>query len=189
MLIKKVGDEISQAGFSKCGNYRLWLKKVISKRNRSLLYFGLNPSKANAYQDDPTIRRLVGFSLRWGYGELFVINLFSRVSSKTPLISKCTNPVGEGNDQQIVSSIMKWSEDSRWDLWLGWGRAGNTFGRNIEAISIIELHFKNRLNLFPYAKGPLCLGLTKNGNPRHPLYAHNSEKLMPFLLPKRSSKQ
>ena len=171
---------ISEAGFSKCGNYRLWLKKVISESKRSLLFFGLNPSKAKAFQDDPTLRRLVGFSLRWGYGQLFVINLFSRVSPKANLIRRCTNPVGDGNEQQILSSIIKWSKDPSWDLWLGWGRAGNTFGRDVDVMALIEPYCVRRLKLFPYANGPLCIGLTKNGYPRHPLYVQNNEKLKLF---------
>ena len=171
---------ISEAGFSKCGNYRLWLKKVISESKRRLLFFGLNPSKAKALQDDPTLRRLVGFSLRWGYGQLFVINLFSRISPKPNLIRKCANPVGDGNDQQILSSIIKWSDDPSCDLWLGWGRAGNTFGRDVDVMAFIEPYCVRRLKLFPYSNGPLCIGLTKNGYPRHPLYAQNNEKLKPF---------
>ena len=174
---------ITEAGFSKCGYHRLWLKKLISTNNRTLLYFGLNPSKANVTRDDPTIRRLVGFANKWGYGKLYVINLFSRISSKTQLISKCSNPIGEGNDQQIISRIIEWSEDPSWDLWLGWGALGNTFGRDIEVMGLIEPYCRSRLKLFPYAKGPLCIGLTRNGYPRHPLYAHNDEKLIPFLFP------
>ncbi|MES2137565.1 MAG: DUF1643 domain-containing protein [Pseudomonadota bacterium] len=37
----------------------------------------LNPSTADAVQDDPTIRRCIGFAKAWGKGGIVVINLFA----------------------------------------------------------------------------------------------------------------
>lgn len=41
----------------------------------SILWCGANPSLANAERDDPTMRREIGFSYRWGFGSLVKVNL------------------------------------------------------------------------------------------------------------------
>lgn len=41
----------------------------------------LNPSTADDTQDDPTIRRVVAFSRRWGFEQAVVVNLYPVVTS------------------------------------------------------------------------------------------------------------
>lgn len=36
----------------------------------------LNPSRADATDDDPTVRRCLGFASAWGYGSLLIHNLY-----------------------------------------------------------------------------------------------------------------
>jgi hypothetical protein len=55
------------AEMSECGEYRYWLSRRLSMGERFVLFVGLNPSTADAMQDDPTIRREVDFARRWGY--------------------------------------------------------------------------------------------------------------------------
>ncbi|MDR9403044.1 MAG: DUF1643 domain-containing protein [Halothece sp. Uz-M2-17] len=42
-----------------------------------ITFIMLNPSRANATVDDPTIRRCLGFAQDWGHGSLAVVNLFA----------------------------------------------------------------------------------------------------------------
>ena len=55
--------------------YILW--RTWNEQNGHLMVIGLNPSTADETQDDPTIRRCVGFARQWGYGGLYMLNLFA----------------------------------------------------------------------------------------------------------------
>lgn len=59
------------------GDYRYRLGRYWDNKKRNVLFIGLNPSTADAYEDDATIRRLIGFSKDWGFGGLTIVNLFA----------------------------------------------------------------------------------------------------------------
>lgn len=62
---------------SDCGQYRYKLTRRWGDGEQKGLFIGLNPSIADAEIDDPTIRRCIGFSSRFGCDELVVVNLFA----------------------------------------------------------------------------------------------------------------
>lgn len=53
----KLFNLMTEAAISDCGMYRYWLSRRLSMGERTVLFVGLNPSTADALQDDPTIRR------------------------------------------------------------------------------------------------------------------------------------
>ena len=59
-----------EAFISEDGRYRyaLWRHMLIPQNARRLVFCMLNPSTADALKNDPSIRRLMGFALRWGFG-------------------------------------------------------------------------------------------------------------------------
>lgn len=63
--------------------HRYWLRREWTdlitgdQRQSRRLFVMLNPSTADAEQDDPTIRKCVGFAKRDGAGAMGVVNLFS----------------------------------------------------------------------------------------------------------------
>src|SRR5262245_13222886 len=57
------------------GQYRYWLSRRVAEGDKTVLFVGLNPSKADAKQDDHTIRRCVGFARDWKYHQLLMVNL------------------------------------------------------------------------------------------------------------------
>ncbi len=175
---------MTDASFSECGNYRWWLKRRISKEDNILFFIGLNPSKANEYSDDPTLRRMLRFCKCWGYGTLLVMNLFARISSSPKILHHCLDPIGNDNDQHLLNRITYWSENSKCDLWLGWGAGGSWKDRNLEVIYWLKKAWSNRSNDFPSANGPMSVGVTRLGHPRHPLYTPAKEVLKPFSLSK-----
>ncbi len=170
----------SNAFFSSCGLYRWWLKRSISNEKRTLLFIGLNPSKANDKQDDATLKRLLGFTCYWGYGTLIVVNLFGRVSKSPSLLRHCSDPIGKRNDEELSFKVYEWSKSPLWDLWYGWGVKGTWIDRNLKVLSLLERHVNYRAKKLPDALGPLSIGLTRDGHPRHPLYASSKEVLRPF---------
>ena len=52
-----------------CYRYLLW-REWESNASR-ITFIMLNPSRADATVDDPTIRRCLGFAQDWGYGSLY----------------------------------------------------------------------------------------------------------------------
>jgi hypothetical protein len=117
----------------------------------------LNPSTADAEQDDPTIRRCVGFSRSWGAGALVVVNLFALRSTDPAALLTHPEPVGADNDEHL--------RDVALDAWRDGGRLVCAWGAHLAAPPrALEVHERVR------DMDPLCLGTTKSGAPRHPLY-------------------
>lgn len=56
------------AMFSKCRKYRYVLWRIWDDDKPRVMFIGLNPSIAGAIIDDPTIRKVIGFAKRWGFG-------------------------------------------------------------------------------------------------------------------------
>ncbi len=171
----------SVASFSECGLYRWNLRRKISNNKRSIIFIGLNPSKADNCNNDATLRRLIGFSTSWNYGSLVVINLFARIGRSPQILKKVDDPIGFKNDHEILFSGSSWSSDPSCDLWLGWGDRGAWRSRDYHVMQLLKKYFIYRQQQFPYALGPLVIGFTKAGHPRHPLYASSSKDLRPFI--------
>jgi hypothetical protein len=150
------------AAFSPCGQYRWWLERVWEPAAPRLIFIGLNPSRADGQRDDPTLRRLLGFGRRWGYGALEVLNLFARVSPSPAVLRRAADPVGTDCDDWIRRRLAVNPEST---LWLGWGNQGTWRSRDRVVLALLEAH------AFGSEHGHLGgLGLTAAGQPRHPLY-------------------
>jgi hypothetical protein len=65
------------AVLSECGTYRYELRRAWDDDRVTVCWIMLNPSTADANDDDPTIRKCIGFAKRWGFGSLVVVNLFA----------------------------------------------------------------------------------------------------------------
>lgn len=162
----------AEAALSSCGAYRWLLHRPIpssahsSERRRVLLFVGLNPSRADGLRDDPTLRRLQGFSHQCGYHHLVVLNLFARISPSPSLLCRCAEPIGTENDLILRSWFQQWAQQPTWDLWLGWGVGGGFRQRDEAVLNMLNNVSDQRGGLPP----PFVTGLTKAGYPRHPLY-------------------
>jgi len=175
-------DIQNDALFSPCGLYRWWLTRKINKGRKSLIFIGLNPSKADSHIDDQALRRLVSSCRRWNYGSLIVVNLFGRVSKSPLILHRCLDPVGEGNDFALLRFMDCWSNDPNVDLWLGWGNKGCLLNRNVSFLKMLKPYALQRHLSFPEESGPQVIGLTKSSQPRHPLYTSNEYVLKSFNL-------
>ena len=169
--------------FSKCRSYRWILKREFLKGEKTLVYIGLNPSEANSFNDDRTLVRLINFCSRWNYKEIYVINLFGLIS-KTPFqLLESNDPIGENNDLITLKVIEFWRNNINCDLWLGWGDKGQLNYRDLVVLNLIKdlSTFQTNENN-NISERLLSLGLSKKGNPRHPLYKPNDSVLIPFEL-------
>ena len=168
--------------FSQCGSYRWILKRELLSGKKTVVFVGLNPSKANASNNDRTLIRIINFCSRWNYKNIYIINLFSLISKSPFKLLKSNDPIGENNDLITLKSLEFWRENRNCDLWLGWGDKGQINGRDRKVLKLIKnfSNWKSKEN--NHSKRVLCLGLSKKGNPLHPLYMPNQSFLRIFDL-------
>jgi hypothetical protein len=143
---------------SKDKKYRYSLKRIWDNDKPKVLFIMLNPSLADNYQDDPTIRRLIKFAKLYGYGGFYVGNLFSYI---TPYPSELLDKdlmFSKKNIHEIkkMTGLIK-------DVVYGWG---NSFQEPEWLKQIIS--------------NPKCFGKNKNKTPKHPLYLSYNHKLVNY---------
>lgn len=152
------------AVISPCGQYRYRLEREWDTKGRTVAFIMVNPSTANAEQDDATIRKCLGFAYRWDYGRLLVANLFAYRATDIKALRNMEKPVGLYNTPHLKETM--WAADQ---VVVAWGPLGK-----------LPAHLRNRWRIVPklaqelgttYQPLPLaCLGNPcKDGQPRHPL--------------------
>jgi hypothetical protein len=153
------GADMSTARFSLDGTYRYELTRRWTSGS-FVTWIMLNPSTADASTDDPTIRRCSGFARLWGFGAMAVVNLFALRATDPRELKASDDPVGPQNDDAIHDAVVK----SRLTV-AAWGAHGSLHDRAAEVVELVaELR-------------PLyCLGQTRYGHPRHPLYLAASSR-------------
>ena len=148
-------EGVASATFDSTRTYRFRLTRTWNPDGRRINFLMLNPSTADAFALDPTVRRCVGFARRWGFGSLEVTNIFAfRATDPTVLVAQA-EPVGVGNDQAIVEAARTADR-----VVAAWGVRGAHRDRGMEVIALLA---DNSVR-------PLALRVTKHGHPAHPLY-------------------
>jgi hypothetical protein len=125
----------------------------------------LNPSSASATKPDPTFRRVIAFSKKWGFGGAQVVNAYA-LRNKDPriVLAHAGRSGGIENDMHIARVARK--ADA---VVLAWGT-------NVEAAregQLFGILRKHRPALF-------CLGRSQHGYPLHPLYQPADRELHPW---------
>lgn len=149
------------AAFSLCEAYRyalwhIWDPKLV------LVWVMCNPSTATQWRPDATIRKCLGFARFWGYGGIYVVNICA-LRSRDPkaLMGGCVQldlqaarqrAIGPDNAAYVEAALAGGA-----DVVLGWGDA---LPRELRAAAKA---------LLPSDRAYACLGITKSGQPRHPL--------------------
>jgi hypothetical protein len=123
----------------------------------------LNPSTADAERDDPTIRRCIGFSQAWGFGSAEIVNLFALRATDPGVLRVHADPVGPETDDHILSAAARAEV-----VIAAWGAFGFATSRAEHVLSLLS---NKRLH---------CLGRTRSGAPRHPLYLPKGARRRPF---------
>lgn len=140
--------------------YRLDRKWAPASTAFPLIFVMLNPSIADALIDDPTIRRCIGFAKREGFDALTVLNLYAMRSTKPDALwlFEYDERVGPINDRFLLS-FLRGAASNGAPVVCGWG------------VNAEEVRVDDFLELAFIAEADLrCLGKTKNGSPKHPLY-------------------
>lgn len=133
--------------------YSLW--RIWDERLPYANFLMLNPSIADENQLDPTVTRCADFARRWGYGGLYVTNLFALVSTDPNALYTAEDPVGKDNDRVIVQTARQAGL-----VVCAWGNHGTHTARRDIVLKLlreagVSLHY---------------LKMNGTGEPAHPLY-------------------
>jgi hypothetical protein len=135
--------------------YRYALWRIWDRNKPFVMFVGLNPSTADQDKDDPTIRRVKKFAHTFGYGGMYMMNLFAIVTPYPEMLKSCPDPLGSNNDWLYdISKLCK-------DVIFCWG----SFDVGDRAQEVIKM--------FPNA---LALKINNDGSPGHPLYLKSDLK-------------
>lgn len=150
---------------SECGTWRYLLIRHWGAGENRLLYIMLNPSTADGVQDDPTIIRCVKRAQALGYDGIYVVNLFAFRSPSPAVLLAAPRVCGPRNN-----AYLKFASSRCATAVAAWGTHG---------------HHKERDHTVPAMlnRPLLCLGTTKDGKPRHPLYVKADQPLVHFWKP------
>ena len=151
------------ASFSRCRTYRYVLRRHWDFGHGTVAFIGLNPSTATATEDDPTMRRCIRFAQDWGYAQFIMLNLFAFRATDPRDLVRADEPLGPRN-RRTIARIARESDC----VVAAWG-----------AHPMAATHARTIVT----HGGPLqCLGTTRNGSPRHPLYVAAATRRVRFQM-------
>jgi hypothetical protein len=160
------GDADSVAVYSPCERYRYLLTRTWDPDGQKALFVMLNPSTATEFQNDPTVERCERRARTLGFGAFRVTNIFAFRATDPAVMRAEVDPVGPGNDAAIAESAL-WADR----IVCAWGSHGAHRGRGAEVERLLRGTGR-----------PLWhLGLTKGGQPGHPLYIGYDRQPQPWV--------
>lgn len=165
--MKQAGTALTHAEFSPCRKYRYSLSRIWDDTKPFVMFIGLNPSTADEFTDDPTIRRCRNYAESWGYGGIYMANLFALRSTdpKALYLSEC--PVQEYETNDNNDYLMKIASKCKLIVF-AWGVHGDLHKRGNDVIEMFKIF------------DTYCLAKTQDGFPKHPLYLKKDLKPMLF---------
>lgn len=151
---------------SPCGTYRYSLTRPgePNAARGPALFLMLNPSTADASLDDPTIRRCRGFAKAWDCAGIVVANMYALRATDPAALWVHPDPIGPDNDAWLAHLIREHET-----VVCAWG--ANAKAERVAAVR----------KMFHRLSAPVCLGVTKHGAPRHPLYIRSDQPLIEYL--------
>lgn len=167
LLLDGPSGMLRTAEVSDCGTYRWTLTREWNAKLPRVGFVMLNPSTADAEHDDPTLRRCVGFARQWGYGSLVVRNLYALRATDPTQLWQHDAPIGWRTPAVLTAC----AQDAL--TICAWGAHGQRHNRGANVAAVLR---RNHVALFH-------LGITKTGQPRHPLYLPGSQKPIEWSAP------
>ncbi len=158
---------IRSAIISSCGTYRYQLLRAWGgpDGDEGMAFIMLNPSTADGETDDPTIRRCIGFAQRERHDGILVANLYAlRATDPKVCMAHPLRTGGAENDAHLVRVASRCQT-----IVCAWGANAEPE----RARHVLGLLRGNGASV-------MCLGMTKDGHPRHPLYLRADVPLVPF---------
>ena len=154
------------ADFSEDRLHRNYLWRIWDLEKPLCMFIGLNPSTADGISDDPTIRRVKRFSSDWGFGGVYMLNLFSFITAYPEELFKCQDPIRDSD------AYLKEMADKCDRIVCAWGNF-KVNGRDAEVKKILH-HISDEKQI-------MALQINANGTPKHPLYVKADIQPVKFI--------
>lgn len=160
--------------FSPCRRYRYSLvhewDELVSDR-RQIMWIGLNPSTADEFKLDNTLRRIRSFSTAWGFNSFVMTNLFAFRATKPSDMKRESDPVGPENDAVLCETAAQSSM-----IVAAWGTHGTHRGRDVQVWQMLRTVTQREIH---------CLMRNDDATrtPRHPLFVDGTTTPILFTLP------
>lgn len=132
-----------------------------------------NPSTADADNEDPTSRRGIGFAKSWGAGHMTFVNPFAGRAAKPSDLWRMHDPVGPDNMRYIATVAVEVAASGGFFVF-AWGAVSPPAALRDRVYD----HLRDVQDIvYRYCTDMRCLGLTKSGDPKHPLYLSSATPL------------
>lgn len=165
-------DKSKGAHFSESKKYRYKLWRIWDNTKPLVMFIGLNPSTADASDDDPTVESVTRIALHNGYGGFYMMNLFPLVSTDPKAVLEFEKEEFGHNafDKENARHLNEVRHECE-DVVFAWGnfKVVRTLGRDQKTME--------------YFKDAKAIGHNKNGSPKHALYQPGKSILIKFKYP------
>ena len=167
------------AMFSRCRLYRAQLWRLWDPGLPFAQFVCLNPSTATETEDDPTVRRVMGYAEAWGFGGVCMTNLFAFRATDPEVMKAHPSPVDPEDDPGWNQRMIERVAEAARVVVLAFGNHGRHLDR-AESFARSLRHVRR-----PYGDGTLrvtALQVNGDGSPGHPLYLKADLTPQPFDL-------
>jgi hypothetical protein len=162
---------LNRAKFSPDRRFRYWLvfpDHEILANGKTLAVIGLNPSKADEHQDDPTITRCKRWASQLGFARLLMLNVYAwcATDSRDLWAAHYRGIDIAGGPENYPASLLAYCREFQVSrIIAAWGRD------RIKQAHKLQVDPRFRFD---------CFRQNKDGSPHHPLYLSYSLKPQPW---------
>lgn len=166
-------DSERGAVISPCGRYRYHLWRRWGE-GPAITFIMLNPSTADGLQDDPTIRKCMGFARRLGATSIRVGNLFAYRATDPAELRRAGFPQGIDNEPWL-ERLAACAHANNEPVICAWGAHARSLQaqRQVETVRRILTRVRGLVPLHVFALRKLA-----DGTPAHPLMLPYSTELV-----------
>jgi len=156
---------------SDCGRYRYCLTREVAASGPVFAFFGAYPSVADVEAGDAATRKKIGFTRRWGGSRCVVGSVFAFRTTNISALGKCADPFGPYNVVEL-DNIIRYADV----LVPCWGTRSKLPERLRPRVAWLSGV------LLTSGKPVKCLGVTRSGDPCHPLMTGYDTPLVDFAV-------
>lgn len=139
-----------------------------TKGEKTLFCFGINPSTATPEKYDPTINRVKNTAVKNDFDSFVMLNIYPLRATNPDDLPRELNWTYHNKNIEIILKLIKDGST----IWAAWG---DFIDKREQFINIRNTIF-GVLSMYKKNIRWVKMGdLTKNGNPRHPLYTKYQE--------------